>query len=728
MRIRMSLLSDSLAGSGEAFAGTVDRDIAFDERGLPFIPARRIRGILRESMDELEFLEIVESGTTKSLFGVPGDSISSPFRIHDGRIENAETLASFLDRAQATETLATFFSPRFVLEHFTYLRTQTSVENGVAKENTLRISRVLKKGQTFFFDAECPLQYRKALDAACAGVRSFGSSRNRGLGAIRLCCEETPEKKEVVGAVQSDGREFEDGPFEMRVSVRALSRLIASDGVGESDDSGACIPGGFLLGALAARYLSIAGNSASSPSFLRIFLSGETIWSNLHPVPKEDSSKEYAPAPLSVRKVKNTDDYIDLAVAPSEEMHKGMGELFLAPGGEGFYYGHRPRMSVQYHHRRAEDRAYGRALNPEAAIPGDKGAFFQFQVMEGEQCFKGSIVGSFEDLKTVESLLPPDRVLRLGKSRAAQYGKCRVSFSSPSPLRCESDEEWEDEETLLFRLLSDAILLNEYGHPEPNCLLLAKEVARILGVSAEGIVPDEERIFIRKRFVGGCLGVWNLPRIQYPALAAGSVVALKNVSGQTLDMEKLNRSSVGLRIADGFGRLAWKNLEGLEQAVTIEREKSLRDPVDHLPEEAMNLVNGLRHRFFLKNLIKDARDAASSVSILPGSFIGRLSAIVRDSTSFGQFNGRIQNFKGKPAGRSLKKIAEKLFIDKEKLAVEEKEEKKFGNRCAQFDPVAHSATLRSLCPGNVEATYDDYREYAVAFLSSLKLKVRSSGS
>ncbi len=721
----MSLLSDSLAGSGEAFAGTVDRDIAFDERGLPFIPAKRIRGILRESMEELEFLGIVESGTTESLFGVPGDSVSSPFRIHDGRIENAETLASFLDRAQATEKLAAFFSPRFVLEHFTYLRTQTSVENGVAKENTLRISRVLKKGQTFFFDAECPARYRKALEAACAGVRSFGASRNRGLGAIRLCCEETPEKKEVVSAVQSDVRECADGPFEMRVSVRALSRLIASDGVGESDDSGACIPGGFLLGAIAARYLSIQGNSASSPDFSRIFLSGETIWCNLYPAPKEDSSGRYGPAPLSVRKVKNTEDYIDLAGedVSSEKRHKGVGEAFLAPGGKGSYYGHRPRMSVQYHHRRAEDPAYGRALNPEADIPGDKGAFFQFQVLEGEQCFKGSIVGSFEDLKTVESLLPPDRVLRLGKSRAAQYGKCDVSFSSPRPLQCEGNEEWEDNETLLFLLLSDAILLNECGHPEPNCLLMANEVARILGVSADSIVPDEERIFIRKRSVGGCLGVWNLPRIQYPALAAGSVVALKNESGQTLDMKKLNRSGVGLRNADGFGRLAWRNLEGLEPEVTIERETSSHDPLDHLPQEAKNLMNDLRRRSLLKNLRKNARDAASSASVLPGSFIGRLSAIVQDSTSFGQFNDRIQKFTGKPAGRSLNKIAEKLCIDKEKLAVEEK---KFEGRVAQSDPVANSPTLRDLCPGNVEAFYDDYREYAVAFLSTLKLNVRGS--
>jgi CRISPR-associated protein Csx10 len=140
MRIRMELLSDALAGSGEALAGTVDRDIAFDERGLPFIPAKRIRGVLRESMNELEFLGLAETGTTEALFGVPGTSASSPFRIHDGRVENAEALASFLDSAKKKNELAAIFSPRIVLDWFSYLRAQPTVEDGVAKENTLKSS------------------------------------------------------------------------------------------------------------------------------------------------------------------------------------------------------------------------------------------------------------------------------------------------------------------------------------------------------------------------------------------------------------------------------------------------------------------------------------------------------------------------------------------------------------------------------------------------------------
>ena len=726
MRIRMELLSDVLAGSGEAFAGTVDRDIAFDERGLPFIPAKRIRGVLRESMNELEFLGLAETGTTEALFGVPGTSASSPFRIHDGRVENAEALASFLDSAKKKNELAAIFSPRIVLDCFSYLRAQTSVEDGVAKENTLRISRVLKKGQVFHFEADCPAHYRTALKAACASTRAFGTSRNRGLGEIRMFCEDAPEEgPEFKSQMTFDSQASEDTVYEMPVSVHSLSLLIASDRVGENGDSGGYIPGSFLLGALAARYLADKGmKSASNPVFERLFLSGETIWCNLYPVPDGNSSDRYAPAPVSIRKNKNSDRFFDLACSEEfeEEEHVGLGELFLSQGGNV----HSPRMTVQYHHRRAADPAYGRALGPEADIPGngDKGTFFQFQALEGDQFFKGSIIGSLEDLKTVASLLPEDGILLLGKSRTAQYGRCRVSLFSPTPLLHEEDDVWEDGGTFIFRFISDAILLNENGHPEPNPRLLAKEVARILQVPGK-ISVDETRIFIGRHLVGGYLGVWNLPRIQYPALAAGSVIALRNESGKSLDMTRLSLTGVGLRIAEGFGRLDWKNSDDMERTVRISVKKQPEDSKDFVQEEAKSLANELLRRNFRKELKKASREAASSAPVLPGSFVGRLTAIVRSASSFEGLSGMLASFKGKPAGNSLKRISDKLFIDRETLVVNKEN---FRKKAAQWDPVSRIQILRNLRFPNTEVTYDDFREFAIVFLSALKLKGRESRS
>jgi CRISPR/Cas system CMR subunit Cmr4 (Cas7 group RAMP superfamily) len=62
-RLELHLESPVLIGSGEGWGSVIDTDVVFDEVGLPFIPARRVKGVLREST--LELLEMfVISGIT----------------------------------------------------------------------------------------------------------------------------------------------------------------------------------------------------------------------------------------------------------------------------------------------------------------------------------------------------------------------------------------------------------------------------------------------------------------------------------------------------------------------------------------------------------------------------------------------------------------------------------------------------------------------------------------
>ena len=64
--IVMELKSDSCAGTGEGVGGIVDVEVNFDEHGIPYIPAKRIKGILREEAMELIALKggDVKSETT----------------------------------------------------------------------------------------------------------------------------------------------------------------------------------------------------------------------------------------------------------------------------------------------------------------------------------------------------------------------------------------------------------------------------------------------------------------------------------------------------------------------------------------------------------------------------------------------------------------------------------------------------------------------------------------
>lgn len=47
-QIRIELLSDLCAADGNGYNSSVDVDVCHDDCGLPYIPAKRLKGCLRE--------------------------------------------------------------------------------------------------------------------------------------------------------------------------------------------------------------------------------------------------------------------------------------------------------------------------------------------------------------------------------------------------------------------------------------------------------------------------------------------------------------------------------------------------------------------------------------------------------------------------------------------------------------------------------------------------------
>lgn len=59
MKITIELLSDICIGSGESYNSVIDTDVTYDDYGLPYIPAKRIKGCIREAGLELkDFFEL----------------------------------------------------------------------------------------------------------------------------------------------------------------------------------------------------------------------------------------------------------------------------------------------------------------------------------------------------------------------------------------------------------------------------------------------------------------------------------------------------------------------------------------------------------------------------------------------------------------------------------------------------------------------------------------------
>jgi CRISPR-associated protein Csx10 len=182
--MQILLLSESLIGNSEGYGAIIDKDSVFDEVGLPIIPGKRIKGILKEQAVILEEFKYLKN-SVKTLFGNTGltnkhlDYLSvSSFVLHE-YIENKAYLKYLIQKGEISRSE--------VINHFTTLRMMTRIDDGIATDTSLRTFRVLKKGLEFtgelLFDSEHSVP--EDLKNIIALTRRIGSMRNRGLGNIQ---------------------------------------------------------------------------------------------------------------------------------------------------------------------------------------------------------------------------------------------------------------------------------------------------------------------------------------------------------------------------------------------------------------------------------------------------------------------------------------------------------------------------------------------------------------
>lgn len=212
LKIKITLKSDTIPGSGEGYGAVIDSDIVFDEVGIPFIPAKRIKGCLRESTHDvctmlkeskakiievdLSIVEEQSSADKKKkkefkvvheIFGETGMEKPAPISFSNFTIK--EYHANFDALVYFERTYPGIVSPQRVVQTYTYLRQSTAIdETGTADDHSLRTFRVLKKGKIFEgtlgIENQDP-EVEKLIALACWNLRHIGTKRTRGFGEIQ---------------------------------------------------------------------------------------------------------------------------------------------------------------------------------------------------------------------------------------------------------------------------------------------------------------------------------------------------------------------------------------------------------------------------------------------------------------------------------------------------------------------------------------------------------------
>lgn len=214
LELRVRLRRDAAPGAGEGRATLIDRDVVHDDDGLPYLPARRVKGILREAHQELrEALDLAGLSawpwvadnvvlSTDGLFGAGGQSTSGALRLVNLRLREAETVRAWL--RWANQIGKGLFGSEAVLSAFTTIRTQTAIDRvtGGPNQETLRSTRLLRRSLLTSCGPQ-PLEFRgdvwfvglssddlarasRSLALVCAAARRLGLSRNRGPGRVEV--------------------------------------------------------------------------------------------------------------------------------------------------------------------------------------------------------------------------------------------------------------------------------------------------------------------------------------------------------------------------------------------------------------------------------------------------------------------------------------------------------------------------------------------------------------
>lgn len=167
------------SGGNESDALVVRHDSG-TKKGLPYVPAKTLKGLMRE-MVELQF----DCPELQRWFGNTSDKENKCYKT-----DEAEETETYLSNADIKEEINKE-NISFLFKTFK----NTKLENGIAKDNSLReIETVVPlEVEAIFSNVIAEKEQIEMLKNAICSIKRIGLNRNRGMGR----CEITVTEKEV---------------------------------------------------------------------------------------------------------------------------------------------------------------------------------------------------------------------------------------------------------------------------------------------------------------------------------------------------------------------------------------------------------------------------------------------------------------------------------------------------------------------------------------------------
>lgn len=558
--LKIKLLSDMCCGTGEGDGIRQDISSTYDKNGFPIIYGRRLKGLLRDKVEFMKERGYIAEGMSEKIFGT--GYFKGNIRVGNAQLSNINELKEELECL--TDDQRKIINPTSIEEIYTVNRYSTAIDNGIAKEHSLRIVGMFPKG--IEFKAVIEMDFSKDSDEltviadACKLLRNMGVGRNRGYGEVRceLSEDEENEKYENVSVPDQE--------------IDTISYIIKNEDNIILKNS--YITGTALQGYFANRIAK--GNYGISVNELLDNVKFSMAY------PTNSMVEETYPMPLGMVSEKGNPDKL-FSLADGYEIKKGV--QYVRTSG---YYRKKDNKTiskpdidtlVNYHFLKKQKLLY------------------TVKCMSKGHYFFGHIHADKDYIKVIVDIINADKgIMHLGAATSAEHGKCVINIQS-------FDKRKENEtnscvKKAVFELLSDAIIIDDFACNRSDINELKNEVSKIVNCDPE----DIKELYTDTLEIGGYNKKWGMPRQNYIAFAKGTQLVIE------AEQIKLSEGYIGILNNEGYGRYIVREV-GTDE---VEFDKETEIVTKENAENKSIIQGGIRHKVLLKSIIKEGESFAIS--------------------------------------------------------------------------------------------------------------------
>lgn len=557
--VSIELLSETIFGNGESKNGVVNTEILLDKNGLPYFLGKTFKGYLKNAINTI-LKPYYKNKKDENFENTVNDLFGSYESSNDEKQFNQKEGEIKFNNFYLDKDIAKIFlndnNRDLGVSLLTDIRFSIKVKDGVSENNSLRASRVLKKGLIFtsYIESDKNLsseKYKLLQEGICA-LKNLGINKSRGKGLVKVQIGDAEEYGN--GNIKPEVKNFSYIFYELE--LKEPVKIGDSQSKYDYEESKLYITGSSIRGALINRYIKALGNE--NLNFTNLLK--KVCFYDAYPIYIKENEKYFSfPTPniFRVSKERDKDEnkrykkdnkgysiVFDIENEDDERKVVKLKKGAFSYYDEGKLYQFDVKKDYKFHHSQQ--------------IKNEN--IFRYESISKGQKFYGIIdVSKLDDelRKIIIKLLRGNSILYLGGSRTGGYGKTEITSIEAISNFDELQEKLTylkpgncNEDIIDIYFLSDAVLRDEKQQIAAS--FSEKYLEDMLGVKTKKNLKYE----ITPTIITGFNSTWqsNLPQVY--GIEKGSVLRIVNpnkLDGK--DIFEFIKCQHGDRKQDGFGRV-----------------------------------------------------------------------------------------------------------------------------------------------------------------------------